>query len=194
MTHLKSIVLMSVAMSLTACSVPHTTSSGFLGLHKEPEIGYMWLKPDSFFSYDIIWTPGLRFNFLPNMKTDEKEGVWIADPGYSLVDNDVSPIGLAATWTPGTPHVKFPNVHAAEKEKNWLPDSGFRFVSNDSLLVEPIPVPIESASTSSSSDGTAVALGIGAAVICAIWDSCRETAVEVGKEAAKDAIVDSITN
>ena len=183
-----------ICISLSGCSVEHTTSSGFLGWKKEPELGYKWSNPDSYFNYDVVWISGLRVDFLPNMATHSTEGEWIADDGYLLRKNELSAIGLAAFWKPGTRHTKFPNIHAGEKEKYWAADEGYRFLSNASLEVEPIPAPIESASTSGVSDGTAAAVGIGAAVICAIWDSCRDAAVEVGKEAAKDAIVDSIVN
>lgn len=177
----------------SAYSAPHTVSRGMMGLERKPAPGYQWSKPDSWASYDTVWTPGATDDSLPHMTSADTQDSWKPDAGYRLSDDAASAVGLAAQWSAGSAHPDHAHIHAAATEGQWEPDSGYQFVAANSLDVVPIPTaaPVEQAS-SGPSTGALVVGGI-AAVACAVWEACRNTAIDVGKGVAEHAAAEALT-
>ena len=186
----RSICCVCGVLSLLGCSSPNTTSTGFLGLDREPNHGYVWENPDSLLDYSVIWAPGSRYLDLPNMSAGVEEGAWEPDAGYTLEISYSQPEGVIAIWTEGLANPYHPNVYSGSDVNSWVPAPGYRFVSNDSLEV----VPLSSASNSQNASGAAAGIAAIGGLICLLNDNCREFAGDVVREVAVEAAADSLTN
>ena len=114
----------AAVFTLMSCSAPHTDSTGFLGLDREPHPGYAWRYPDSYFSNAVEWRPGTRHPAYPHAQAAAAEGEWTPDPGYQFArTGDLA----SARWLPGSTHALYPHTHAAAVEGEWTADPGYNF-------------------------------------------------------------------
>jgi len=119
---------LSLAVVLAGCSAPNTKDDGLLGLKRKPNLGYVWKNPDSYFSYEVSWNPGMRVSEYPHTTAAEQEGHWTADPGYGFSANGGPE---SASWQPGTRETNYPHVSASSVEGVWSADAGYALANKD---------------------------------------------------------------
>jgi hypothetical protein len=64
------------------------------------------------------------------MKSADREGYWILEPGYTFSEESTA-IAPKAVWTPGNPHWRYPGALAGSQDGQWRLAQGYLWVAPD---------------------------------------------------------------
>lgn len=98
-----------------------------------PAPGYTWATAKAG-DFSVRWKPGLRHSSYANITSAQKEGYWVADPGYSFTAKD----SLRVQWQPGARDSQNPHLEAGPSPGDWHPLPGYAWThpnDPDSLTV-----------------------------------------------------------
>lgn len=132
--HINAAILV---LALSACAPENSTAKGFLTF--EPDPGYQWVDPDSFW-LETEWAPGLQHPENNLVRASSAEGYWQPSPGYVWVYNpgdaitseirkDISDV----IWESGLRHPEYEHISSDEVERQWVADPGYVFRESGKL-------------------------------------------------------------